>query len=362
MDGHGSYSYLEPLISEVEHTFVIDNFASRINEGLLRKESLFSSEFEKDHPSDEHLRMIFQVEVKFDRFELYHTNGKLLQINCPFTSVRLHAKGIKHDDRIAEFQSKGKCKFAILDDFEQPVLEAEDNQMHSSGVRSWNVEKFLPLDDLRDNMRTYLCEDGSLALRCHLTLNLGDRTPKRCYKREEQILDESKVLSQRLSREMYPDVCLISDGRRFPCHKHMLASCSEVFEAMFAQESSCEVISNEVKITDIDPDTLDKVLNFVYTDKLQDLDGLAMNLIYAAEKYNLQNLKILAIHRAIQQINVVNVSQALILGDRVHSKILKEAAMDFILRNIQRVRSSEGWNELTEHFGKLVDEVLGELL
>ncbi|TRY75243.1 hypothetical protein TCAL_09496 [Tigriopus californicus] len=357
MKGNGTYSYLEPLISEVEHIFVIDDFASRIESGLFHKESLFSSEFGNIHPSDPKLTMIFQMEVKFDRFELYDVNGKLLQINCPFIAVRLHAKGLKQD-RSVEFQPKGKCQFTILDDFEHPIKESEDNQMHSSGVRSWYVEKFLCLDD----PRTYLCESGALVLRSHLTLNLGDRIPKRSYKREDQSLDVSKALSQRLSRESYPDIYLVSQGLRFPCHKHMLASCSEVFEAMFSQENSSEAISNEVKIEDIDPDTLEKVLDFVYKDKVVDFEGLAINLIYAAEKYNLENLKILAVQRAVQQINVMNVSEVLILGDRVQSNTLKEAAMDFILRNIQSVRSSAGWKELTQNFGNLVDEVLGELL
>ena len=50
----------------------------------------------------------------------------------------------------------------------------------------------------------------------------------------------------------------------------------------------------QVEITDLEPDTLEQLLKFIYTDKIEDdrLTTLACGLLTAADKYNVQRLKV----------------------------------------------------------------------
>ena len=56
--------------------------------------------------------------------------------------------------------------------------------------------------------------------------------------------------------------------RRFACHKAVLAARSDVFAAMFSHKATTESTTNEVHIRDTEPDILEQLLNFVYTDKV----------------------------------------------------------------------------------------------
>ncbi len=56
--------------------------------------------------------------------------------------------------------------------------------------------------------------------------------------------------------------------RRFACHKAILAARSDVFAAMFAHKVTTESKTNEVVIRDTDPDIMEQLLHFVYTDKV----------------------------------------------------------------------------------------------
>ena len=57
--------------------------------------------------------------------------------------------------------------------------------------------------------------------------------------------------------------------RRFSCHKAVLAARSDVFAAMFSHKATTESTTNEVHIRDTEPDILEQLLNFVYTDKVR---------------------------------------------------------------------------------------------
>ena len=71
------------------------------------------------------------------------------------------------------------------------------------------------------------------------------------------------------------DVRLVSmvDPKRtgLRCHKAVLAARSDVFAAMFSHKATTESTTNEVHIRDTEPDILEQLLNFVYTDKVMKL-------------------------------------------------------------------------------------------
>ena len=64
----------------------------------------------------------------------------------------------------------------------------------------------------------------------------------------------------------------------------------DVFAAMFSHRDTAEDKTNRVEITDVDEDSLEQLLKFIYTDKIDEsnLTTLACGLLTAADKYNVQ--------------------------------------------------------------------------
>ncbi|TRY75442.1 hypothetical protein TCAL_09509 [Tigriopus californicus] len=90
----------------------------------------------------------------------------------------------------------------------------------------------------------------------------------------------------------------------------MLAACSEVFNAMFSHVDK-ETTFNEVIIEDVDLTALKIMLESVKTDDIKDYEGLAAKLILAADKYDMADLKTIAVNEAIRKFTVDNVCNSL---------------------------------------------------
>lgn len=85
----------------------------------------------------------------------------------------------------------------------------------------------------------------------------------------------------------FSDVTLCTRGREFKAHKAILAARSPVFGAMFEHEME-ESRKGRVEISDIDPDVFHEMLKFVYTGSTPQLQGMADDLLAAADKVNKQ--------------------------------------------------------------------------
>ena len=81
-----------------------------------------------------------------------------------------------------------------------------------------------------------------------------------------------------------------SNGSKvFSVHKAVLSNRSTVFRDMFARNMT-EVVSGEAIIQDIDDDTLEDLIHFLYTGGLSGLNSDIISLCYAANKYELPSL------------------------------------------------------------------------
>jgi len=60
------------------------------------------------------------------------------------------------------------------------------------------------------------------------------------------------------------DFTLVCSGKRFPCHKLVLAAQSSVFQDMFRHSES----GDEIVVEDVRPEALDKLLEFVYLERV----------------------------------------------------------------------------------------------
>ena len=95
------------------------------------------------------------------------------------------------------------------------------------------------------------------------------------------------------------DFILKTGGKSFHVHKAVLGARSSVFRTMFLSGMK-EGVEGEAIITDVNEETLQEVLHYIYTGNLSGKDYGIYSLCYAAHKYHLDTLMDL-IHGGIKK-------------------------------------------------------------
>ena len=103
----------------------------------------------------------------------------------------------------------------------------------------------------------------------------------------DNFLDGSNSLSSDLSDAFrcsdFTDMTIVCDKREFHCHKFMLAARSEVFAAMLRHEF-LEKQNSRVDVKEIDAETMELLLNYVYTGRVSDFKSVSV-----VELFKVQN-------------------------------------------------------------------------
>merc|ERR1711962_166881 len=188
-----------------------------------------------------------------------------------------------------------------------------------------------PLRGVPTPLPTKFLEDDSLTL--HLRIDIRGII-KRSYDVPYSPPPSPPVVansfaSDCLNTGQYSD-CVITcqDGTEFKCHKIVLAPKSRVFHAMFSAENMQEAMQSQLRIVDIEPNTLAALLKYLYTG---DVDASqSAGLLVAADKYDLQPLKQACESNLVKGLNGQNVVDLLLLADRHHAKDLKEGALQLL--------------------------------
>mmetsp|Transcript_19028 Transcript_19028/g.41215 ORF Transcript_19028/g.41215 Transcript_19028/m.41215 type:complete len:416 (-) Transcript_19028:145-1392(-) len=136
----------------------------------------------------------------------------------------------------------------------------------------------------------------------------------------------------------------------FYAHKLVLQLCAKGSTlASFCED--CDK-STPVQIPNIDPQVFHQMFYYVYggliaVDEWRDH---AKDFIDAADRYGVKNLKIEAEAWYVKylKITVDNVVEALVYADKKNCFLLKEAAMNFILKNAQEVLASDTFDSIPE--------------
>jgi len=156
------------------------------------------------------------------------------------------------------------------------------------------------------------------------------------------------------------DVKLVCEGRIFSCHKAILASKSPVFMATFCNNMK-EKATGQINIQGIDPDTVEDMLNHVYGCEIDGLEDKAEELLVAADRYNLKQLKKSCEGVLARSLNISNCLDYLILADRHAPDTLKPVVINFIVENFLEVVALDDWMEKLNNFSKVFREVFDEL-
>lgn len=107
-----------------------------------------------------------------------------------------------------------------------------------------------------------------------------------------------------------------NDGETLKVHKAILAARSPVFYTMLQQDMK-EVNEGVAEVSDLDSVVMKEMLRFVYYNEFENLPAVARQLLYAANKYHVKDLKDLCVDEIISSITTKNVLESLIISERV---------------------------------------------
>uniref|UniRef100_A0A6V7HYG1 BTB domain-containing protein n=1 Tax=Bracon brevicornis TaxID=1563983 RepID=A0A6V7HYG1_9HYME len=167
--------------------------------------------------------------------------------------------------------------------------------------------------------------------------------------------DFSRGMKQFFNSPEYSDVIVQVGDRTFPAHKVVLISRSSVFAAMFSSHMS-ENRENRVKIDDLEPETVENMLYYMYTSEVPK-DFPALNMLVAAEKYQLERLKSICEIELSRTLCPSNAAVTLYYADIYNAPGMKQYVLDYIIANETEVAKSDEFKALLDQNKKLASEV-----
>ena len=115
---------------------------------------------------------------------------------------------------------------------------------------------------------------------------------------------------------------------------------------------------NKVDLVDLEADTAEDMLTFIYTGKVTDVGEKATNLLDVADKYGISGLKEMSEAALCAKMNIDNVLNMLVLADLHNAPSVKSLALKFVRENVQEIVSQEGWRKKLEKYPEIVFDIL----
>lgn len=122
-----------------------------------------------------------------------------------------------------------------------------------------------------------------------------------------------------------------NDGKVLKAHKTILAARSQVFYAMLKPDTK-EAKESSVDVPDFDSKVMRELLRFIYCCEVERVDEMAHNLVYAAEKYQIDELKEVCIESLICSLSIENALKSFVIADYINAEELTRECLDIIIR------------------------------
>ena len=163
-----------------------------------------------------------------------------------------------------------------------------------------------------------------------------------------------------LADDKFADFVFKVENENISAHKVILTARSPVFAAMFQYDMQ-ENRTNETEITDVTPAALKALLRFIYTGQCE-VGNLAEELLSAADKYDIRELKQICAKELGKKLTVDNAVDLLILSDLHQANVLKDGVMRFINENAAAVKKTPSWSNFHKSHPNLLRELFNKLL
>ncbi|KAI6178578.1 hypothetical protein M3Y98_00515900 [Aphelenchoides besseyi] len=142
-------------------------------------------------------------------------------------------------------------------------------------------------------------------------------------------------------------------------HKAILAARSPVFAAMLTHPDTNEAKTGVLNIEDVDYAVVKEMMHFLYAGRCSpDMPEMASELLIAADKYRLEDLKSDCEKILIQNLTLAESCNVLILADTFNAEKLKQRALQMILHHSAEVTGTSGWEILLKDHSHLVTDIV----
>ncbi|XP_020157720.1 BTB/POZ and MATH domain-containing protein 3-like [Aegilops tauschii subsp. strangulata] len=288
---------------------------------------------------------------------------------------------IEHDDvRHASQEIIGdtmaKIQFSILDQGLKPSYTKTTILQPIHGSREWDgFESFITHEDF-DKEREKHLKDDCLTILCDLTVVVTGTDERMEIPPVAPPFDLHGLLAEAIWNKESPDVKIKVGGETFPAHRWILEARSPVFKADLSAASSrrCKYdydsAAQLLHVRDMDPQVFKALLQFIYTDSppetsLLEAPETAEMLLMAADRYELEKLKLFCEEALCPHIDMSSVSHTLALAQRHRCPVLKEACMRFLSSpaNLETVMAMHGFEQLKKDCSSaLLDLVVKKMM
>ncbi|KAH0557882.1 hypothetical protein KQX54_012545 [Cotesia glomerata] len=221
----------------------------------------------------------------------------------------------------------------ILNIFNLRVNELKFNENYTPTGLSWGFERFFEKQYLLKNKNTIMPGD-ILAIGADISvldnhILVPSTIPSGIRMLSYSCLSMADDYADLFKTKIGSDVVLIVNGRSFDAHKTVLMARSSVFSAMLISNMK-EKKENVINIPNINPEIFNSLLEFIYTDKVTNLDNIAEELIELADKYLLESLKMKCAQALCKFLRIDNAARFFVLADRYNIKTMFEYVAEFI--------------------------------
>ncbi|XP_068172826.1 kelch-like protein 12 isoform X2 [Antennarius striatus] len=143
-------------------------------------------------------------------------------------------------------------------------------------------------------------------------------------------------LKQLLDAQQLCDVTLLVEGRKFMCHRVLLAAVSPYFRAMFTSPL-VESRLTEIRLEEVTPAVMETVIQFVYTGEAGLSLDTAEDLFVASNRLQVMPLQDLCSRFLFEQLSLENCLGMYSLARSHHDQLLLRASLRLVAQHFPRV-------------------------
>ncbi|XP_046406213.1 speckle-type POZ protein-like [Ischnura elegans] len=250
-----------------------------------------------------------------------------------------------------------RSKFSLINCRQEEVNIFVDQHAHAYYVGSaWGYDKFVRLEDIFYEANSVLPGD-ELTVFCELIVisynglrsqyDINPTAPR------DQLVQDLERLFENPS---FSDVTLFVGNRGLKLHQAILGVRSPMFRSLF-EDGWEEMAKKCVQIYNIDFEILFKLCRFIYTGKVDNIECRTSELLRAADRFDVFPLKKMCEESLLTTVGADNAADTLILAANCRANILKAYVIDFMRRNAEEVKKTDGWRALVESHPHLIHDV-----
>ncbi|XP_078618930.1 kelch repeat and BTB domain-containing protein 2-like isoform X2 [Branchiostoma floridae x Branchiostoma japonicum] len=158
--------------------------------------------------------------------------------------------------------------------------------------------------------------------------------------------DVLHMLNELRERAELTDVVLEVEGRSFPCHRAVLASCSPYFRTMFTS-GYAEAKQEKVKIQDVGEVAMATILDYTYTGRLQTEPDQVQAVMSAARLLQVDFVGRQAAEYMKDHLDVSNCADVLMYADMLANSDLVEASKRYMASRFNQVAQQPSFLQLS---------------